>query len=97
MMTTSIKVRTPFEKSIISTCQWEGLEVGWWKDMCLLTQSMKPNIFVNGSKNIPNNIVNNIVFPPHGHIIKGVAPLNLWVDHKCTKPSHELADEGGPT
>jgi hypothetical protein len=45
--------------------------------MCLLPQNMKPNIFVNGSKNIPNNIVNNIMFPP-------------WANHKKIIPIESI-------
>jgi hypothetical protein len=41
----------------------QRLKGGWWEDMCMLMWNIKPNIFGNGKKNIPNNMMNNSVFP----------------------------------
>jgi hypothetical protein len=43
----------------------------------LITHYMKLDIYDNGCKNIPNNIMGHHAFPPCGNTTKGVSPSNL--------------------
>jgi hypothetical protein len=63
----------------------------------LITHYMKLDIYNNGCKNIPNNIMGNHAFPHCGNTTKGVSPSNLYIGCISIGPSHELLDGGGPT